>query len=168
MPTIRFPLLEVKKLVDDVRSSEELSVSTEDLFEPKNYPNNKIVNSEGLTEKECIEQGKGHFWPDHNAIDKSKLSPKLILVGDSGVYLINNRERSETPVSSGMIVYAAGCNPDKDEDCYENKVELFGGDDGSVSIPLDWFDMTVKKKMPIKVTDKFVIRLTSTQIKLVI
>ena len=52
---------------------------------------------------------------------------EVVLVGDEGVYLMSfdDREHPRT------IVYAAGCDPGKDEDWYGNKRRLYGGDDGA-------------------------------------
>ena len=60
-----------------------------------------------------------------------QLKRGLQLVGDHGVYLMSNApEQQKQPNGRYRVAYAEGCDPDKDEDFYENKRELFGGDDG--------------------------------------
>ena len=58
--------------------------------------------------------------------------PGLWLVGDQGVYLMSNAKRNGIPAS---VAYAAGCAPG-DPDFYDNKVDIFGGDDGVDFFPL--------------------------------
>lgn len=81
------------------------------------------------------------------------------MVGDQGVYLMSNviYLDGDTPDSTSEIVYAKGCNPDTDEDWYENKGRLFGGDDGSVSFPIEWIEHAIKrgkKTFSLKLTAK--------------
>ena len=55
---------------------------------------------------------------------------EITLVGDQGIYLMSFAQT----VMPRTIVYAEGCNPDKDEDFYENKRAVYGGDDGGDDI----------------------------------
>ena len=59
-----------------------------------------------------------------------KPESKLMLVGDHGVYMMS----FDQEVGKRTIVYAVGCNPNTDEDFYDNKERLFGGDDGADQI----------------------------------
>lgn len=69
----------------------------------------------------------------------------VMLVGDQGVYLMSNglpadplgpeQNASSSGVFRRFVAYAKGCDPNKDEDFYENKVALFGGDDGVELLP---------------------------------
>ena len=56
-----------------------------------------------------------------------KKEDKLMLVGDHGVYLMSFAQEPD----KRQIVYAEGCNPKTDDDFYENKRHIFGGDDGA-------------------------------------
>jgi len=58
-----------------------------------------------------------------------KKDSKVMLVGDHGVYLM-----SFTQPVPRVIVYAQGCNPHIDEDFYDTKHDVFGGDDGADEI----------------------------------
>lgn len=80
-------------------------------------------------------------------------APALFLVGDQGIYLMSNGkpglprdEEAAKQQASGekfvkqRVAYAEGCDPEKDDDYYENKRQLFGGDDGAVTFLLDAFE----------------------------
>lgn len=91
-----------------------------------------------------------------------KASKKEIwLAGDQGVYLC-----SDTDGKNRKIAYAFGCNPKKDEDWWENKRYLFGGDDGGDELSKAGFakELVWCKKYR-KGYDIFCINLTKTQIK---
>lgn len=67
----------------------------------------------------------------------------LHLVGDHGVYLMSGTVEQMPPKKKKdkkqpimHIVYAKGCDPDKDKDYYWKKRDEFGGDDGVESIPV--------------------------------
>lgn len=49
----------------------------------------------------------------------------LYLVGDQGIYIMSFDQNEQRD-----IIYAKGCNPEKDTDWYSNKCSLYGGDDG--------------------------------------
>lgn len=74
---------------------------------------------------------------EHNAYyDKTASGPRLVLVGDQGVYLMSNGADSEP---DPHVVYAAECDPTKLEfdDWWGNKNASFGPDDGVELIPID-------------------------------
>lgn len=145
MPIVKFDISKVKALVENARSAIEVSATMDMLFDAKYYKDQIIRDKEGLTEQEVVKKG-GHFWPCTDYIDKNIVEPALQLVGDQGVYLINNAVTKLTPIESGLIVYAQGINPDIDEDWYDAKRHTFGADDGGVTIPLSWFDIAIKRK----------------------
>ena len=120
--------------------------TTEDLFNGDLYPGGLPINVDGKTEHE-VESNGGVFWPSPDKIDLSKVELQLKLVGDQGVYLMTNVKYppGETPTTQKMVVYASGCNPEKDADFYENKCLKFGGDDGAVSLPIEWIEHALKK-----------------------
>lgn len=63
--------------------------------------------------------------------------PALLLVGDHGVYLMSNGRPEMKDGDKNRVVHAHGCNPDKDDDWWNAKQDMFGGDDGVESLPLD-------------------------------
>lgn len=62
--------------------------------------------------------------------------PALHLAGDHGVYLMSNglpglmKPAKNGDAPGNIVVYAEGINPDVDEDWWETKRAVFGGDDG--------------------------------------
>jgi hypothetical protein len=162
MPVVSFDITQVKLLVENVRAAAEVRPTMDMLFDAKYYKDQIIRDKAGLTEFEVKKKG-GHFWPSADHIDNKLVEPVLQLVGDQGVYLINNALNKLTPSESGLIVYAQGINPDIDEDWYDAKRHTFGGDDGSVTVPLDWFDIAIARKG----VSSFSIKLTHNSIELV-
>lgn len=154
MAILKFPIEIVKKLVAESDDATEYVATLDDLFNADLYPNKVLVNSDGKTEEE-VEKNGGLFWPSSDYIDGSKIKPSLQLVGDSGVYLITNADVKGTPAERGTVAYAVGMNPEVDEDYYERKRDVFGGDDGSVSIPVGWARWAVvdnKKHLELSMT----------------
>ncbi|MGU5559216.1 DUF3085 domain-containing protein [Aeromonas hydrophila] len=142
MSIISFKIQEVKKLVDELKAAQAYSVTTEDLFNPAMYPDGIPRDEQGRSKQEAGEL----FWPSSNRIDQRKVKPVLMLVGDHGLYLITNAKAEGSPASRGTVIYAAGCNPELDADFYENKCELFGDSDGSISLPMEWADWAIQNK----------------------
>lgn len=154
---ISFPMAELEKVVAQFQQEGVTLTATMDcLFDASLYPANKIVNKDGLTEQQA-EKANKPWWPDSDKIDKSKLTPKLMIVGDHGVYVMANVNNPHLVVDGkrqpNIIAYGVGCNPNIDEDFYERKTQVFGGDDGSISVGLDWYEKTKaagKKHMTIQ------------------
>lgn len=77
--------------------------------------------------------------------------PGFILAVDHGVYLISNglREEGKTPKELNLVVYAEGCNPETNEDWYDNieklRVGTGKGDDFAEMISCKWLDMVLEK-----------------------
>lgn len=82
----------------------------------------------------------------------------VVLVGDQGIYLMPEKFVDEL---RRRVVYAAGTNPDVDEDWYDEKRNLYGGDDGVDTVG------TVEEILRIaKAAKKFVIvNLSETEIE---
>ena len=80
-------------------------------------------------------QGCSHFRKAYG----QEPEPSLFLVHDQGVYLMSagipHLERPDRPESS-KVVYAEGCNPNTDDDWYDEAHCLVGGDDFVEMIPL--------------------------------
>jgi hypothetical protein len=102
-------------------------------------------------------------WPDSNNIDKAKVPAGLWLVGDLGVYLMSNGDPADKikPDSDGLYVaYAEECDPKLNDEWYENKVSIFGGDDDCEFLPLSFFD----KAMDLPDEAKLKVKLTRSQV----
>lgn len=136
MMKLRFCMKQVEKLIEDINSSSEFFPTIEDYFNPNHYQDNKFVNKEGLTLNEV--DSPETFLPDFSKIIESKIKPKLELVVDSGVYLINNVKREGSSEEAGLIVYAVGFNPAIDNDYYEKKRSIFH-DDGTFNISVSHY-----------------------------
>ncbi|MCQ9090613.1 DUF3085 domain-containing protein [Vibrio alginolyticus] len=158
MAIVKFNMKEVQLLVDELNKTKSYSPTMDDLFKPALYKTGKVVDSNGNDEEH-----KDFGWPDSSQIDKSLVEPQLLLVKDQGLYLLNNADVKESPRSRGAVVYAHGCNPDKDDDFYETARMIFGGGDGSVSIPVGWFDLAYKANKRY-----FKLNVAPTQISLVL
>src|SRR5579884_3589596 len=87
-----------------------------------------------------------------------KPNAEVMLVGDHGVYLMSFDQKPE----ERKIVYAVGCNPNTDEDFYDNKEAEFGGDDGGDVVGT----VSNLKRIVDACKSELHIRLTSTQIKI--
>lgn len=146
---ISFPMKDLELVVAQFNTEGVSLVPTGDcIFNAALYPDGKIVDKNGLTEKQAEKIG-APWWPDHTKIDKTKLTPKLMIVGDHGVYAMANVDNPQNTDDAGtprkaVVAYGLGCNPDKDDDFYENKARIFGDDDGAVSIDLSWYEVTKK------------------------
>lgn len=70
---------------------------------------------------------------------QEKAGPALHFVHDHGVYLMSNgiphMPASKNPEHT-KVVYANKCDPDKDEDWWENARALVGGDDFIEELPI--------------------------------
>lgn len=78
------------------------------------------------------------------AYGQHKQEPGLMLVKDSGIYLMSTglpgllRADSTPENTHNVVVYALGFKPD-DEDSYDKCRDAVGGDDFSEVLPLAWF-----------------------------
>lgn len=145
MPVASFPLKDVVELARIVReqaAEKGCNPNMDQIFDGSLYPNGEPLDEKGRTEKQAEAEG-GFFWPSAKQIT-GEVKPTLTLVGDSGLYLLGNQISDEPASKSGHLVYAKGCNPSSDDDFYDEKQRIWGGDDGSVSIPLEWVDLAVK------------------------
>ena len=74
---------------------------------------------------------------DRIAYTKEKVScASIILVHDQGLYLMSNgkpvdylKADEAEPMRMAFCAYARGCDPNQDEEFWENSRELVGGDD---------------------------------------
>ena len=76
--------------------------------------------------------------------DRTPVGPGLVFVHDRGVYLMSNGiPRDLDAAQTGShVVYAEHCNPNEDDEWYDNSRELVGGDDFAevIRIPRSWVD----------------------------
>lgn len=92
--------------------------------------------------------------------------PGLFIVHDDGVYLMSNGEPGDTlpGTISLYVAYAEGCDPNKDEDCWDNSRLLVGGDDFGevIRITEEWLkNCEENEELHIAVTPtKFLSRFT--------
>lgn len=129
MAVFKFPAAEVAKLV-------ELS---------KNAPKRRPVYSQMIDPAFRLDGKKGDFNARESDVDQTKIPAGLWLVGDQGVYLMSNAAEQEKNDKGRLpVVYAQGLNPDVDEDFYEQKRAMYGGDDGSDFLPVDMFEQVLQ------------------------
>lgn len=75
---------------------------------------------------------------EHCAPFQKAAFPALVLVHDSGIYLMSSgRNQTET---KPLVVYAIGYDPSKDEDYYQAARQAVGGDDFAEHLPLGAFE----------------------------
>ncbi len=67
--------------------------------------------------------------------------------------------------SANAVVYAEGCDPQRDEDWYETSRTLFGDDDFAVAVPAEWFSLLLQHEPGAR---QFRIRLSADAIELVL
>ena len=67
--------------------------------------------------------------------DEIENTPRIWLVHDAGCYLMTNGLHAKN-----SVIYAKGCDPQKDEDCYETARHLVGGSDFANDIPIEWIE----------------------------
>lgn len=131
MRPVYFRTDKIRKILSEISDASDFSLAIEDLWDPQNYPDGKVVDECGRTKEEAKKEGTV-FWPDQNAIVSSLVPPRLMLAGDHGIYLTSNA------IGRSVIVYAEGADPKKDEDCHNNKAAWFGYDDGVIPLPVQW------------------------------
>jgi hypothetical protein len=108
-------------------------------------------------EKQYMKDGK---------IDHSLIPSSLELVGDNGIYLMSSGIPS-LPIDKkeSNVVYCKESNPHSgNDDWYDAKRDIFGGDDGVEHLPLAMFD----KVMLLPDTATFKIKITPTNINVIV
>ena len=126
MPNLSFNLSEVESICRAMEQHKnengKFSVTSDMLFNEDNYPDGIVLDENG---NDANSDDGG--WPDSSKMSLDPIPPRLMLVGDQGVYLMSNMVGKGSPANNGHISFAKGCDPKKDEDFYENKRFLFGG-----------------------------------------
>ncbi len=139
MAYVYFCTDKIKEILAEISDSREFSLAIEDIWNPQNYPDGKVVDELGRTENEAKQMGSV-FWPDKSAMVHSRIPPRLMLAGDRGIYLTSNA------VNRSIVVYAEGADPQKDEDCHNNKASWFGYDDGVIPLPVEWAELAIRRR----------------------
>lgn len=89
------------------------------------------------TLKSIIEYSRSH--PEGQSLYGEPVEPSLMLVKDQGAYLMAPTDPRQLVDENGercVVSYAQGCNPNVDDDFYENARALCGGDDFCEAIAL--------------------------------
>lgn len=75
--------------------------------------------------------------PNHHIpFDVIPNQPAILIVHDHGVYLMSNGTPCDKEGDKNHVVYAQGCNPNTDEDFYEESRYKVGGDDFAEPFPV--------------------------------
>ena len=91
-----------------------------------------ILEFDAVRVRQLIEHAKAA--PTHRKLHEGSdpPGPCLWLVGDQGVYLMSNGHPHLTGADGkSLVAYGKDCNPHEDEDWWETKSDLYGGDDGA-------------------------------------
>jgi hypothetical protein len=119
MPVLRFKAAKVKRCIEHAYAATEFD-----------------MGHENMTDEQFQELGL------EPPTDRTPVGPGLVFVHDRGVYLMSNGiPRDIEGVDSGShVVYAEHCNPNTDDEWYDNSRELVGGDDFAevINIPRSW------------------------------
>lgn len=121
MPICQFKATDLKRLITHARGATEFD-----------------MGHENMTDTEFEQLG----LPPPK--ERTPVGPGLLFVKDRGVYLMSNGiPRDLDAAQSGShVIYAQYCNPDDDEDWYDNSRDLVGGGDFAdvIPIPRSWED----------------------------
>lgn len=156
MSIVKFTMSDVERLISELESCQGFTPTGDDIWTDGLYVGGKVVDKDGRTQND-----PDFSWPDSSKIDRTKLTPQLIMVKDQGLYLLNNAKMTGSASERGKVVYAAGCNPDTDDFWYENAKDAFGGDDGTIAFPADWYHCAKKANKRV-----FAISITTKSIRL--
>lgn len=92
-----------------------------------------ILNFHAVQVRRVVNHAKAA--PEHEMGWTSHLpQPAVTLAGDRGVYLMSNglpRDQLNPLKPGNYVAHAIGMNPNIDPDWWENKREVYGGDDGA-------------------------------------
>ena len=109
----------------------------------------------------------GKHSPRANEVDASKLPPQFFVVKDRGAYAMAATEATlpgeDTP---NFVVYAEGFNPNVDEDYWDAQQAVWGGDDFSEGLPLEWLKLAIENAERLKI-DHMVIKVNKNSLELV-
>jgi len=161
---VTFNVGAVRRLFEHSRAALEHGPSYEHLFDAQYHKSGVILCDDGTPYKD--ESGQ---WPDSNNIDTKLVPACIVLVGDQGIYLMSNGMPAllaEEGKTRNVIAYAKESDPtdETNEDWYDAKVDIFGGDDGTIPLPLSMFVEAMK--LPDSATLK--VNITSRHVTVVV
>lgn len=120
MPVCRFRAADIKRCIEHARAATEFDMGYENMRDDE-------YASLGLIPP----------------TDRTPPGPCLLFVHDRGVYIMSNGIPRDLAAADGShVVYAEHCNPNTDDEWYENSRELVGGGDfvETIPIPRSWVD----------------------------
>jgi len=130
---VQFDSEGVRKLVEHSRKYPKMAVCFEHMFDPSFWKAGAKPNNFGFANRKDV--------------DASKIQPYLSLVKDSGAYLMSGSEKRLADGDGNFVVYGNGYEPEAD---YHKLVKVFGGDDMSLPLPLEWFENMLEKTGVVK------------------
>lgn len=147
--TLTFPVTDdLKAIVDHARTAPTRRPNYVELFDP-------------AIRKDGKEPAEGE-WPEQDDVDPERIPHGLWLVYDRGVYLMSPGDPM-LPSHDGkgsLVAYAVECDP-KNEDWWDAKRSIVGGDDGVDKLDLGFFEAAIARgAKEIRVV------VTETQLKL--
>jgi len=163
--TLTFTVGDIRRAYEHAKNAVLHKPNMEQLFDPalhkEGVARDRVGGQLNLDKNGLVDVANG--WPDGNNIDNAKVPAGLWLVGDQGVYLMSNGCPGDKikPDNDGLhVVYAEECDPKLSDEWYENKVSIFGGDDGCEFLPLSFFE----KAMDLPDEAKLKVKLTRSQV----
>ena len=162
MKQIIFSLDEVLPIEAEALAAIEFTPTYDDIWDPSKFKGSKVVDENGNTEVEALSKGL-NFWPDVNQLNRKKLKPQLTLIAEHGIFIMNNVVSDISPIERGTLAYAEGCHPERDTDFQANQDDIFDGEMGSITIPIDWVRRSVKAGKK-----QFIVELGDDDVRLII
>lgn len=139
MKTLIFALAVLQPILEHARNAKETMPTMDDLCD------------ESLAKPGAVPDKWGIY--NQNDIDVSKLKPSIFLVKDRGAYIMSaaaQRQLRNDGSQSSVVAYAAGCDPEKDEDWYDTALDICGGDDFAQRIEVADIDELISRLQRIK------------------
>ncbi|MFT5808700.1 MAG: hypothetical protein ACI9LG_003017 [Moritella dasanensis] len=162
MKRIIFSLDEVLPIEAEAVAATEFTPTYDDIWDPTKFKGSKVVDEYGNTEVEALSKGL-EFWPDVNQLNSKKIRPQLTLIAEHGIFIMNNVASDISPIERGTLAYAKGCHPEHDADFQASQDEIFDGEMGSITIPLEWVNRSVKAGKK-----QFIVELGDDDVRLII
>lgn len=144
---VKFDTEAVRKLVEHSLAHPEMMPTYSHLTNKKNWKPGTVPDQHGYAKTEDV--------------DTSKIEPYIMLVKDSGIYLmVGSKEKMAGVETLNHVVYGEGFGPNDD---YDEMVRVAGGDDFGEALPLEWFSEAMKSD-----AKTFALALTSRSIKMLV
>jgi len=142
--TLIFKSAQVALLVNHTKACTEHNPTVEQMFQGVYRRDGKDADPDTIEE-----------WPTPDDVDLTKIPAGLQLVADQGVYLLSNGSpRDIVDGETSRVAYAKDMDPDNEQDnndWYETKRHVMGGDDQAMFIPLDWVTPQLEKGKTVKI-----------------